>query len=131
MIAFINAIEDASILLKDVLLTEDEVNETLSTLQIAMEMWQENQKNPIIQIPGMDTISFEDGDSQHIDPNPSELEEDLVYAEKPQIDMIICHIVKDENLDRRCDICDKEILAKAPVLTSGNNAQWEQGAQRN
>ena len=46
--SFINAIEDASILLKDVLLTEDEVNETLSTLQIAMEMWQENQKNPII-----------------------------------------------------------------------------------
>lgn len=126
--SFINAIEDASILLKDVLLTEDEVNETLSTLQIAMEMWQENQKNPIIQIPGMDTISFEDGDSQHIDPNPSEPEEDLVYAEKPQIDMIICHIVKDENLDRRCDICDKEILAKAPVLTSGNNAQWEQGS---
>lgn len=66
--------------------------------------------------------------SQHIDPNPSEPEEDLVYAEKPQIDMIICHIVKDENLDRRCDICDKEILAKAPVLTSGNNAQWEQGS---
>ena len=65
---------------------------------------------------------------QHIDPNPSEPEEDLVYAEKPQIDMIICHIVKDENLDRRCDICDKEILAKAPVLTSGNNAQWEQGS---
>lgn len=62
--AYVSAIQTSAIVLKDTLANNEEINDAINTLDVAIEMFNKNQKDPIAAISNsMDTISFEDGET--------------------------------------------------------------------
>lgn len=82
--AFVLAIEDAAVVLKDTMATTLEVNETLDMLDMAMDRFAFNLQDPVAELLKMPTISFEAEEGVTVTTDPDVTSDSALVLVKPQ-----------------------------------------------